>query len=702
MIKERIKEILVRRQRAKYFDELSKKQFNYSLYIDRFEKNKVVADKKNVKVCFYDELSKEEIINNEGLGQVTFNLDALNDDNIIVFCSNNGQIFKNALGYFKKYFNEHENIRLCYADEDEKDEEQKADNPYLKPSWSPDSYRNAFYIGSIFGAKVSLVKEALSLNMSDIKYASGRDVIFDTSNMCAADILFLKMAFIEKGFCKREGMEFPIGHIDEVLFHRKPDSDLFMGRKFSDKLYSLDEKTSVSIVIPSKDHPDILRQCLMSIASHKIDDMIDLDIVVVDNGSDAENKEKSEKLIDEIKNKGIAIKYIYEKMEFNFSKMCNLGASKSTGEYILFLNDDIEIVSDEYLTQLTYHAMLESSGAVGCKLLYPGKEKIQHAGITGIHLGPMHKMQGLDDQKEYYFGMNRGIHDFAGVTAAALMVSRKKFLEAGMFYEGLAVAFNDVDLNYNLLENGFYNVCLNFFFLVHHESLSRGDDNKNAAKTERLMNENDILLERHKNMYDADPFYHKMLEGDNVVPTFELQNIVEKEKNEIKVSIPKIKKNGINENKKDECVWVRIDFNDTLKRWNRLYYVGTRKNKAIGKNDSGYFIKGYSFVIGTDNAFFERKLMLRKVNDKDDLTPIERKVYLYEVSNHPRDDIRKNLKDQVNVDLTGFKVRISGKELEDGYYQIGMIYNDKTSRMSIMNWGSKCLKIKKRIIESDF
>lgn len=116
--------------------------------------------------------------------------------------------------------------------------------------------------------------------------------------------------------------------------------------------------------------------------------------------------------------------YHYEPMEFNFSKMCNLGVSLATGDYILLLNDDIEITQDNWLEKLMEKAVLPHVGAVGAKLIYPGTEIIQHAGITNIHLGPAHKLQFRSDALEFYFGRNRMAMDVLGVTGACLLVKK--------------------------------------------------------------------------------------------------------------------------------------------------------------------------------------------------------------------------------------------------------------------------------------
>ena len=135
--------------------------------------------------------------------------------------------------------------------------------------------------------------------------------------------------------------------------------------------YITNEYDLVSIIIPSKDNPDILKCCLQSI--RKFTKYINYEIVVVDNGSNDRNRKEYEKLVGTFEGQA---SYVYEKADFNFSHMCNVGAAKAKGNLLLFLNDDIEIIGQDYedtdwLSVLVGQAKQESTGAVGAKLLYP-------------------------------------------------------------------------------------------------------------------------------------------------------------------------------------------------------------------------------------------------------------------------------------------------------------------------------------------
>lgn len=701
-LKKMVRSYLTANAKRKHELAVRKMTFHYDDYIEEVENEKPeFSGDQKITTVFYDEIVSKGSGNRSAFHKA---VDKALDDDIIIFCRKEGRLFKYAKEHIANAFKENADIKLLYTDEDEVGDNGAPKNPYFKPDWSPDSYLNAFYIGSIFAAKACLVKKALENINTPLQMPWENKPSLDHESMVPCDRLFGHMALIEGGFEKRDGMNFPVYHLEQVLFHREAGADLFLGRPFHCEEHCIESPVKISIVIPSKDHPEVLRQCLESLVKFGSGSKnVSYEINVVDNGSSEDNKKEYESLAEEIREKGSKageltdIRYIYEPRDFNFSYMCNLGARNSTGDLVLFLNDDIEIVGGDWLRELSYYAGLPHVGAVGCKLLYPSDSElnpdgslIQHAGLTAIHIGPMHKLQRLSDTKKWYFGANRGAHDMCGVTAACLMISKDKFDAIGGYYEGLAVAFNDVDLNYRLLEEGYYNVCCNYFNLVHHESLSRGDDNADAKKTDRLMKENDTLMQRHMHMYARDPFYHKALVNDDVAQDYDMADPTLLHPDEIESSNAVFVSSGYPESWNNECVWFRTDYIGSLSKWNKMYYKG-RKEEPV--NNTGYFIKGYSFVIGSDNALFGRTLLLRRVNSSDDLTPVESGVYSFKVHDMLREDVEKNLKDQTGVEITGYRIRIEDGILPSGTYQAGMLFKDMTSRTRVMNWGTKTMEV---------
>ena len=505
---------------------------------------------------------------------------------------------------------------------------------------------------------------------------------------------------------------------------------------------------TVSVIIPSKDHPEVLFRCLDSFVDKTsgLGTKVKTEFIIVDNGSSEENKKRIEQKLQELgsalekklnqkqyqnqkqvevpeqnRNENINnVRYLYKEIPFNFSYMCNRGAKEARGDYLLFLNDDMEIVDTDWLALLMEKAVLPYVGAVGAKLLYPDTDIIQHAGITNLRVGPAHKLQFAHDKEDHYFGQNRGVHDMLGVTGACLLVKKTIFEKVGGFDETLAVAFNDVDLCYKIYEAGYYNVVRNDLFLFHHESLSRGKDGESEEKQLRLLREKDYLYEKHQELYGKDPFYHPYLTTDMLeteyTPAFRYQ---------VDLSMPwaKVKKctHEVLASRQDECLVIGMECAMDIYKWKYGVSPEKRKTRSLGKEDygaekkdnrndnsidsedRGYYFQGYSFVIGSDNACYKKELLLRRITDGNqpvgedfkgkDRTMSQSVIYSISIEKKYREDIKANLKDQVNVDLTGYAAKLKPGAVPAGKYQFGMLAKDACSRTRLVNWSSWTIDI---------
>ena len=197
---------------------------------------------------------------------------------------------------------------------------------------------------------------------------------------------------------------------------------------------------------------------------------------------------------------------------FNFSALCNFGVEKSVGEYIVLLNNDIEILTKDWIASLLTYAQQPNVGAVGAKLIYPNNT-IQHAGIVvGIEGGAGHPFKNFPaDHKGYFLRLDIA-HNVSAVTGALLMVSREKYLEVGGFdEESFGVAYNDVDFCLKLQELGLHNVFTPYCLAIHHESSSRGLDTA-GEKQLRHDKEKQGLAKKWGAIYEnGDPCYNPNL-----------------------------------------------------------------------------------------------------------------------------------------------------------------------------------------------
>lgn len=638
---------------------------------------------------------------------------------------------------------------LVYGDEDVI-VAGKRQNPWLKPDWSPDTFLSCFYFGAFVAVPTAKIAEFLQKR--SVSEGAEREVEADLladggpeselqqrkqedregkeheqiehKHLDPDQVLYELLAdyLRENGaFTGWKTAGHVVVHIPQVLMHTEVSSyERWKNLHLTADITADIQVPTVSVIIPSKDHPDILFRCLDSFVDKTsgLGTKVKTEFIIVDNGSSEENKNRIEQKLQKINN----TRYIYKELPFNFSYMCNWGAKEARGDYLLFLNDDMEIVDEDWLILLMEKAVLPYVGAVGAKLLYPDTDIIQHAGITNLRVGPAHKLQFAHDKEDHYFGQNRGVHDMLGVTGACLLVKKTLFEKVGGFDETLAVAFNDVDLCYKIYEEGYYNVVRNDLFLFHHESLSRGKDGESEEKQLRLLREKDYLYEKHQDLYGKDPFYHPYLTTDMLeteyTPAFRYQ---------VDLSMPWAKVKECTQEvlaaREDGCLVIGMECAMDIYKWKYGVSPEKRKTKNLdldkedyskkekdhcndSSNDSrdqGYYFQGYSFVIGSDNACYKKELLLRRIADgnqqmlgnsvgKDEKMP-QPVIYSISIEKKCREDIKANLKDQVNVDLTGYAAKLKPGAVPAGKYQFGMLAKDACSRVKLVNWSSWTIEI---------
>ncbi len=260
----------------------------------------------------------------------------------------------------------------------------------------------------------------------------------------------------------------------------------------------------ISIVIANKDHAEDLRRCVTSILEKSTYD--NYEIIIVENNSTTEEIKSYYNELSE--NDKITI--VTYGGAFNYSAVNNLGVSHASGEYILLLNNDTEVITVNWMEELLMYAQREDVGAVGAKLYYADKT-IQHAGVV-IGLGA-HRTAGHTHYKQHrqnlgYMGRLCYAQNVTAVTGACLMVKKSLFEEVGGLDEGFAISLNDVDFCLKLREKGMLNVFTPFAELFHHESVSRGLDD-NGEKAERYNRESAKFREKWETALAAgDPYYN--------------------------------------------------------------------------------------------------------------------------------------------------------------------------------------------------
>lgn len=639
-VKTVVKKVLQKGLVKQYKKQLHKQTISYEEYIAKLEADYVKEletrtdfDEKAVQVLFYPEMDN------------TFSVDGI-DAEYLLFSPMDGAVSKLAKRAVHHYFKENPECDFLYGDEDSVDAEGKRKNPYWKPDWSPTEYVDSFYIYGVFAVRKSAV----------------RDEDFLRSGNWLKNIVYLCDKILKRlgGFEKRSCENSKIGHIPYVLFHRMNHNKRPKWQKLTTEWTTDDAAENlVSVVILSKDNYPIVRSNIETLMHNE--KKTAYEIILVDNGSCDETRELLESYCGKKE-----ITYIYEKCDFNFSYLCNVGAKAAKGNFLLFMNDDVEACQKNFMESMLAEACKPYVGAVGCKLLYPGTNKIQHAGITNLAIGPMHKLQFEKDNKEHYFGRNRKKINTIAVTAACLMIEKDKFYEVGGFPDELAVAYNDVALGFALEKAGYYNVCLNDLSLYHHESLSRGCDDS-MEKTERLLAEQKKLYEMYPEFSGTDPYYSVRLAKDISNQRMEMKLVANEEAWTAKTAAIPLKKTEIYDENK--AVFVTIEW--------------------ISQENNGMIISGYTFVSGLDNATLGRELWLIPENDSDS----SQQVYKIKLNRCLREDVAKNVPDQINVELCGFSVEAEMKDVKPGKYIVWVVQKENIGRLRLFRKTNRSILI---------
>ncbi len=430
----------------------------------------------------------------------------------ISLLDNDDVLDKDALYYVVNALNANKKLDLIYTDEDKIYFNGKYYFPHFKPDFSPDTLLSSNYICHFTTLRKSIVEEIGGFRS---EYNGSQD--YD---------LFLR--FTEKTN--------QIYHIPKILYHWRmiPSSTAASGdsknyayiagqRALEDALrrrkikgnvqligtpqmyeieYLYDKEPKISIIIPTKDRADFVSKCLKSIYNKTT--YKNFEVIVVSNNS---SEKDLFSLLNKYKKKYQNFKYIEINCEFNYSYINNEAVKVCNGDYIVLLNNDIEIISENWLTKMVGYAMQKHIGCVGIKLLYPTLT-IQHAGVVlgggGI---AAHAFVGTGDDHFGYFGRLVAAYDYGAVTAACLMVKKSKFKEVNGLDENLKVAYNDVDFNLKLLEKGYYNVLLPSIKAIHYESVSRGDD-MNDTNRKRFITEIEYMTNKWGEKIIEDRFYN--------------------------------------------------------------------------------------------------------------------------------------------------------------------------------------------------
>ena len=430
----------------------------------------------------------------------------------IILVDNDDTIEQNSLYYITEALNKDKTIDFIYTDEDKIDFKGNYMEPHFKPDYSPDTLMGVNYICHLSCIRKKLIEEVGYFRK---EYDGSQDYdlflrITEKTNHIhhMEKVLYhwRQTPTSTAGYLGNKSYAYQAGKraIEDALKRRKLKGSVLDNPRVSTYLVKYDNNNElISIIIPMRDKAKITKRCIDSIyekATYK-----NFEIILVDNNS---KEEETFHMINEYKNKYKNFKSIRLECDFNYSYINNEAVKHAKGDYILFLNNDTEVLTENFMEYMLGYARLDHIGCVGIKLLYPDK-LVQHAGVVlgfGGVAGHIYVANNYYDNG--LFGRLVMPYNYTAVTAACLLIKKEKFLNVKGFDEKLTVALNDVDLNLKQLKKGYYNVCLSNIEMYHYESKSRGYE-ASKEKHERFLNEQKYMKEKWGNYLEKDKYFSK-------------------------------------------------------------------------------------------------------------------------------------------------------------------------------------------------
>jgi len=416
------------------------------------------------------------------------------------FLDHDDLLSNNALLEVAKFLNQHPEADLIYSDEDKINQHEIYQTPTLKPQWCPDNLLASMYICHLAIYKTSLLKKIGGLRVGyegsqdhdlALRFTERTDKIFHLSK-----ILYHWRMHSESTSASNTAKPYASlagKRAVESALERRGEKGIVLPHPqvpgWYTVRYEIINYDLVSIVIPTKDLANILDCCLESIFSKTT--YPNYEVILLDNGS---KETETFTIFDKWKKlEPDKLKCYQYDVPFNYSHINNYAVTKAKGKYLLFLNNDTEVITPDWVEAMVEQAQRPSIGAVGAYLKYPDN-RMQH---TGIFIG--REIVAKSDNTMAFAPKN-----YSAVTGACLMCRREVFAEVGGFDEDIAVAFNDVDLCLKIRERGYYNICLPHVLLYHHESKTRGYEDTPEKKA-RFEREAQFMRDKWGELVEQDP-----------------------------------------------------------------------------------------------------------------------------------------------------------------------------------------------------
>lgn len=460
---------------------------------------------KRIKVKYRKENGHISKATNDALEMATGEFIGLMDDDDLLTVD--------ALYQVAKVLNENKDLDLIYSDEDKLNTHGKYCNPNFKPDFSPDTLLSLNYICHFTVARRSLVNEVGGFTVG-LEGAQDHDLLLKltekTDKIHHIPRVLYHWRMIEgstsvtisnKDYATDKGRM----AIENALKRRNIKGEVLKDEAstYYRVKYLYDKEPLVSIIIPTRDYLNVLKPCIDSI--YEKTTYKNFEVIIANNDS---KEQETLDFFEEYKKKYDNFKVVDCIMDFNYSRINNVAIEKAKGDYVLLLNNDTEVITEDWISIMVGYAMQEHIGIVGVKLLYPDYT-VQHGGvILGLGGVASHAYIGAERDDLGMYGRLRVPYDYSACTAACIMVDKKIYKQVGGLEEELKVAYNDIDFNIKVLKEGYYNVFLPQVELMHYESKSRGLDTT-GEKYKRFLEESQYMYDKWNDIIENDAFYNE-------------------------------------------------------------------------------------------------------------------------------------------------------------------------------------------------
>jgi GT2 family glycosyltransferase len=443
---------------------------------------------------------------NQGVSQATNAAASLARHDFLFFLDQDDELPPDALAEVALCLARQPQTEVLYSDDDKIDGEGRRFDPHFKPDWSPELLLSYMYLSHLFGVRRDLYLAVGGMRMG-FEGSQDYDLALRVTERTSRVAHIPKILYhwrVLPGSTAFSGHEKPYSYeagrraVQEALARRGLDASVRHPHWAAQGGCGIfthefpDTGPSVAIIIPTKNRFKMLKACLDSLAKTRYQNY---QVYLIDNDSDDPDT------LDYLRGLPWPIwRLANPGSEFNFSHLINGAAAKVSEDYLLLLNNDVEVISPSWLSQMVGYLGIPGVGAVGAKLLFPDG-RVQCAGVLhGLHQGkPGHAFKLMPGQEWGYWAYAKVARNYGAVTAACMLTKRSLFQQLGGFdAQNFAVAYNDVDYCYRLLDSGHRVVYCPAAELLHHEGASR-------SRVDHLTEEV-AFLQKYRQRYD--PYYN--------------------------------------------------------------------------------------------------------------------------------------------------------------------------------------------------